>query len=146
MARDDFRFAHRLRVRWAESDMQGIVFNGHYLTYADVGLTEYLRAIGTPPPVWSVAPGVELFAVKATVEYHAPARFDDVLDVCVRVGRVGRTSLAFLVEIHRAEPAPAEHLDSIELVYVTADGASRKAVPLPDAFRARIADYEGTGR
>ena len=43
MARADFRFSHSLRVRWAEVDKQDIVFNGHYLTYFDVGVTEYYR-------------------------------------------------------------------------------------------------------
>src|SRR5690606_20149900 len=45
MQQEDFRFSTSLRVRWAEVDMQGIVFNGHYLTYADVGITEYFRAL-----------------------------------------------------------------------------------------------------
>src|SRR5688500_13394509 len=50
MDMDDFTCSHRLRVRWAEVDAQGIVFNGHYLTYFDVGMTEYLREIGVPYP------------------------------------------------------------------------------------------------
>ena len=45
LSRDDFRFFHPLRVRWAEVDPQGIVFNGNYLTYADVAITEYFRAL-----------------------------------------------------------------------------------------------------
>lgn len=143
MVRTKLGFAHRLRVRWAEADMQGIVFNGHYLTYADVGLTEYLRAIGMPPPVWSIGSGAELYAVKSIVEYHGPAVFDDVLDVRVRVGRIGRSSLQFLIEIHRAEPAPAQHLTSIELIYVTANPETRKSVPVPQALHARIARHEG---
>jgi acyl-CoA thioester hydrolase len=137
------RFACRVRVRWAEADLQGIVFNGHYLTYADVGLTEYLRAIGMPMPVWSAGPGIELFAVKTTAEYHAPAMFDDVLELRVKVGRIGRSSLQFLVAIHRVEPAPAAHLTSIELIYCSADRESRRAVPVPEGLRRRIAAYQG---
>ena len=45
-SRDAFSFFHPLRVRWAEVDPQSIVFNGHYLTYADVAITEYFRALG----------------------------------------------------------------------------------------------------
>ena len=48
MARQDFSFFHTLRVRWAEVDMQAIVFNGHYLTYFDVAFTEYWREAGLP--------------------------------------------------------------------------------------------------
>lgn len=48
MKRQDFRCTARLRVRWAEVDIQKIVFNAHYLTYADVGMTEYWRALAMP--------------------------------------------------------------------------------------------------
>jgi hypothetical protein len=48
--RSDFRFAHRLRVRWSEVDAQGIVFNPNYFVYADVGFTEYMRAVGLAYP------------------------------------------------------------------------------------------------
>ena len=100
MARSDFTFAHRLRVRWAEVDRQGIVFNGHYLTYFDVGFTEYWRAIGYPYPDALLAHGSDMFMKKAALEYHAPARYDDELDVLVRVARIGRSSVHFLIEIY----------------------------------------------
>ena len=83
--RHAFRFFHTLRVRWAEVDRQGIVFNGHYLTYFDVAITEYWRAIGVPYPAITDRWGSDLFVVKASVEYHAPAHYDDVLDIGVRV-------------------------------------------------------------
>src|SRR4249920_1592175 len=131
MARSDFTFSHPLRVRWAEVDRQGIVFNGHYLTYFDVGITEYWRAIGYPYPDALLAQGSDTFAVKATIEYHAPARYDDLLEVLVRVGRIGRTSLQFLVEIHRDEA----QLISGELIYVNTDAATRKPIPVPAFLR-----------
>jgi len=86
MARADFAFFHPLRVRWAEVDMQAIVFNGHYLTYFDVAFTEYWRATGLPGVMQQAEDGQEMFARKATIEYHAPARFDDVLDIGVPTG------------------------------------------------------------
>ena len=74
--RDAFRLREQLRVRWAETDLQGIVFNGHYLTYFDVAITEYWRAIGLPYPAAFAGIGVDVFAGKSTVEYLAPARYD----------------------------------------------------------------------
>ena len=65
MARQEFRFAHRLRVRWAEVDRQGIVFNGHYLTYFDVGITEYYRTLGYPYPDGLAQLGTDLYVRKA---------------------------------------------------------------------------------
>jgi acyl-CoA thioester hydrolase len=138
MARQDFSFFHALRVRWAEVDMQGIVFNGHYLTYFDVAFTEYWRATGLPSVIEQAREGREMFARKATIEYHSPARFDDVLDIGVRCAGFGRSSVRFVVEIHLGE----QHLVSGELVYVYADTAARKGVPLPEHWRATMTQFE----
>jgi len=138
MAREEFAFSHSLRVRWAEVDMQGIVFNGHYLTYFDVAFTEYWRATGLPGVLEQAAAGQEMFARKATIEYQGPARFDDMLDIGVRCDGFGRSSIRFLLEIYRGE----DRLVSGELVYVYADTAARKGIPLPDDWRATITRFE----
>lgn len=131
MNRSDFSFFHPLRVRWAETDPQGIVFNGHYLTYFDVGITEYWRALGIPYPSTVPRFGVDLFVVKATVEYHAPARYDDVLEIGVRIGRIGNSSMQFVLGIFRGE----EHLVSGEVIYVAAHPQTRKPQTVPQALR-----------
>jgi acyl-CoA thioester hydrolase len=138
MPRQDFAFFHSLRVRWAEADMQGIVFNGHYLTYFDVAFTEYWRATGLPSVFEQAKEGREMFARKATIEYHSPARFDDVIDIGVRCAGFGRSSVRFVVEIFLGD----RHLVSGELVYVYADTAIRKGVPLPDSWRTTLTRVE----
>ena len=138
MAREDFTFSHALRVRWSEVDMQGIVFNGHYLTYFDVAFTEYWRATGLPDVLQQAKDGRELFARKATIEYQGSAHFDDVLDIGVRCAGFGRSSIRFLLEIHLGDV----HLISGELIYVYADTAARKAVGLPDSWRAVLMRVE----
>jgi acyl-CoA thioester hydrolase len=138
MARSDFSFFHTLRVRWAEVDMQAIVFNGHYMTYFDVAFTEYWRATGLPGPLQQAKEGREMFARKATVEFLAPARFDDMLDIGVRCAALGRSSMRFTLEIHRGD----EHLISGELVYVYADVEARKGVPLPGDWREKLIGFE----
>ena len=140
MAREDFTFFDSLRVRWAEVDMQGIVFNGHYLTYFDVAFTEYWRATGLPNVLVQAKEGREMFARKATIEYQASARFDDVLEIGVRCASIGCSSIRFLLEIHRGE----DHLISGELSYVYADTAISKGVPIPEAWRATILRFEKT--
>jgi acyl-CoA thioester hydrolase len=138
MPRDAFRFSHSLRVRWAELDPQGIVFNPNYLTYFDVGVTEYWRAIGCVYPGAFFAQGVDTFLIKATVDYKAPARFDDEISVRARVRRIGRTSMTFVLVIERGP----ELLVSGELVYVLASLADRKPAPVPETFRRAVLDYE----
>ena len=138
MPRADFKCAHRLRVRWAEVDMQKVVFNGHYLTYIDTAIAEYWREIGLPYPAGYVERyGTDIYLRKATLEYLGSARYDDLLTVCCRVARLGRSSMTFVFELYR----DAEVLISAELIYVNAD-SSMKAAPLPEDLRERVRKYE----
>jgi acyl-CoA thioester hydrolase len=138
MPRDSFRFSHSLRVRWAELDPQGVVFNANYLTYFDVGVTEYWRDVGCVYPGAFFAQGVDTFLVKATVEYKVPARFDDEIAVRARVRRIGRTSITFFLSIERG----AELLAYGELHYVFTSLADRKPAPVPEVVRRAVLDYE----
>lgn len=147
MARADFVCVSRLRVRWAEVDMQKIVFNGHYLTYIDTALAEYWREIGLPYPQGYVERyGADLFLRKATLEYLDSARYDELLQIYSRVGKLGRSSMTFRFEIHRETHNGREGQDgplvSAELVYVNADPSAKKALPLPDELRQRVLAYE----
>ena len=143
MAREEFTCTHSLRVRWSEVDMQKIVFNGNYLNYTDVAIAEYWRAIGLPYPHGYVDRySNDVYLRKATVEYLGSAQYDDMLDVLVRVSRLGRTSMTFAFEIWRAVPAPSDKpLVTAELVYVNADPKTMTPAPLPDALRVLIAKF-----
>jgi acyl-CoA thioester hydrolase len=140
MPRDDFRLRHELRVRWSEVDPQGIVFNPNYLTYFDVAATEYWRALGYVYPEGFHGLGVDTFAVSAKIDFKAPARYDDLLDVLARTARIGRTSLRMLCEVHRG----AELLVSGELTYVLASVDERRPTPIPEGLMRAILDYERT--
>lgn len=125
--------------------MQGIVFNGHYLMYFDVAFTEYWRELGLESPLEQAKTGYEMFARKSTIEFHAPARFDDLLDVFVRCVKLGRTSLQFLLEIHRQgdpDQTQDELLVSGELVYVYANALARAPEPVPGHWRERLRTFE----
>ena len=134
MARTDFEFFHSLRVRWSEVDMQGVVFNGHYLNYFDVAFTEYWRATGLPDVQQQARDGYELFARKATLEYLAPARFDRLLTIGVRCAQVGNTSLRFALEIFDDGTLQVTG----EMIYVYTDTALRKPVAVPPLWRHRL--------
>ena len=75
------------------------------------------------------------------VEYHAPARFDDLIEAFVRVSRIGRTSMTYQCAAYRL---PEEELMvTAELTVVLVDLAERKPVPIPDAVRAAVRAFEG---
>jgi acyl-CoA thioester hydrolase len=144
MPRTDFVCAPTLRVRWAEVDMQKIVFNGHYLTYIDTAIAEYWREIGLPYPHGYVDRYAnDVFLRKATVEYLGSARYDEQLAVWTRVAKLGRTSMTFLFEVRREDPDPSPApLITAELVYVNADPSTMKPAPLPGDLRERVQKYE----
>ena len=136
--RDDFRFFERLRVRWAEIDAQKIVFNGHYLMYFDTAVAGYWRALALPyAPTMESLEG-DLYVRKATVEYHASAEYDDLIDVGMRCDRVGNSSMTLAAAVFRGETL----LVSGELVYVFADPHTQTARPVPVALRDILSAFE----
>lgn len=138
LERTNFRLFHRLRVRWAEVDMQKIVFNPHYLMYFDVAITDYWRALALPYPAALHRLGGDLYVVKATVEFHGSARGDDQIEVALKCSRIGRSSMTFTGAIFRAH----EHLISAEIVYVFADPVTQTSRPVPQALRDAVLGYE----
>jgi YbgC/YbaW family acyl-CoA thioester hydrolase len=138
MKRQDFRFFHRLRVRWAEVDMQKIVFNAHYLMYFDTAVADYWRALALPYEEAMHQLGGDLYVKKATVEFNASARMDDQLDVALKWARIGNTSMAFTGAIFRGD----ELLITCELIYVFADPASQTSRPVPALLREILSGYE----
>ena len=140
--RQDFRLLHRLRVRWAEVDMQAIVFNPHYLMYLDTAITEYWRASAMPYHESFLALGGDMVVRKATVDFISSARMDDVLDVGMRFLEAGRSSMRFQGGIFRGD----ELLATGELAYVYIDPHAPKGTKpsreVPQALRNALAAFE----
>jgi len=136
--RSDFRFFERLRVRWAEVDMQSIVFNAHYLMYFDTAVAGYWRALAMPYHDTMAYLGGDLYARKATVEYEASARYDDLIEVGVRTQRIGTSSMVLGCAVYRGE----QLLVSGDLVYVFADPATMSSKPIPQELRDVLQSYE----
>jgi acyl-CoA thioester hydrolase len=134
-----FRYAAYTRVGFSETDAQGVVYYGRYMPYFDLARTEYHRHLGRLE-----TSGAGLAMRAAQLEYHAPARFDDLLEVFVRCERIGRTSITFDHAAYRIDD------DGGDLLMVTAkqtavliDLVERRPVPIPDDYRSRIATFEG---
>jgi YbgC/YbaW family acyl-CoA thioester hydrolase len=138
MNRQDFRFFHRLRVRWAEVDMQKIVFNAHYLMYFDTAIADYWRVLALPYDEAMQQLDGDLYVKKATVEFHASARMDDRLDVGMRCARIGNSSILFEGAIFRGD----ELLITCELVYVFANPQTQTSKPVPAPLREVLTGYE----
>jgi YbgC/YbaW family acyl-CoA thioester hydrolase len=136
--RNEFRHLERLRVRWAEVDMQKIVFNAHYLMYFDTAVAGYWRAMALPYHDTMEYLAGDLYARKATVEYHASAKYDDQIEVGVRTQRIGNSSMVLACGVFRSE----QLLVGGELVYVFADPATMTSRPIPQQLREVLQDFE----
>jgi acyl-CoA thioester hydrolase len=127
------RFGMPLRVRYVECDMQGRVFNGHYLTWVDMALNEALREIFGDYQTLTDA-GIDLVVAAAELQFRQPAHFDDDLVVGVGFDPLGRTSLRSTYEIHRGQDLIAE----AAMIHVCVDAAAFEKQPWPDWFRERL--------
>ena len=132
-----FKFSARTRVGFSDTDAQGIVYYGRYNPYFDLARVEYHRSLG----LLHRQSGGDFVMRANDVEYFAPARFDDELDIDVRVSRIGRTSVTFEFAAYRLPDEVLMVTAHQTLVYV--DLAERKACPVPDAFREPVLGFEG---
>jgi YbgC/YbaW family acyl-CoA thioester hydrolase len=139
--RGDFRLAHRLRVRWVEVDLQQIVFNGHYLMYIDTAMGAYWRALGLPYQDAMVQLGGDLYVRQSTLEYHASARYDEMLEVGVRCEAVGRSSIRFTAAVFRDHRLLTH--GTLVYVYAAIDATgTRSAQPVPEVLRQTLQGFE----
>ncbi len=144
---EGFRSSTPLRVRYAECDLQGIVFNANYLAFADVGLTEYLRALmvhetgsGERDMLHGFIGifGGDNWVRHADVDFRAPAKADDLLDIAIRIMRFGKTSYTALCHIMRGD----ELLNAVTLTYVWFDPVTEEVSPVSQKFIDAVTKYE----
>jgi YbgC/YbaW family acyl-CoA thioester hydrolase len=138
MKKTEFRHHEPLRVRWAEIDAQGIVFNGHYLTYMDTAVSGYWRALAMPYAETMKGLGGDLYVRRAMLDYRGSARYDDRLDIGIRVREFGNSSMKVDGAVFHGE----QLLVQAEMVYVFADPATQSPLPVPDPLRGLIHDFE----
>ena len=132
-----------MRVRWSEGDAQGIVYNARYFDYIEVAQAEYFRNLGIRLYDDESRKHFDTATVKATLEFKAPARVDDVLEVHTRVSAIGSSSLTMVSELYRQ--CSDELLMRAEMVYVNYDSDAGVSRAVPDDLRELIEGFERTG-
>jgi acyl-CoA thioester hydrolase len=139
VAKPPFKLSARTRVGFSDTDAQGIVYYGRYLPYFDLARVEYLRRLELLRS--DVLTGYEFVMRACTIEYFAPAVFDDEIDVYIRLARLGRTSETYECAAYRIPDDVLMVTASLTLVLV--DLEERRAVPIPDVYRERVRAFEG---
>lgn len=134
--RPPFHFSAFARVWFSDTDAQGVVYYGRYMPYFDHARREYVRHLGLLE-----VPEAE-FAMRALeIEYEAPARFDDLLEVFIRTTRIGRSSVSTEAAAYRM--TDDQLMCTARQTLVLVDRANRRPTPVPAAYRAALAAFEG---
>jgi acyl-CoA thioester hydrolase len=137
MSKPPFKFSARTRVGFSDTDAQGVVYYGRYNPYFDLARVEYLRSLGLLH-----RDGDGDFVMRANdVEYFAPARFDDELEIHARVSRIGRTSITYSFAAYKIPEDTLMVTAHQTLVYI--DRSGRRPLPVPDGYRERVLAFEG---
>jgi acyl-CoA thioester hydrolase len=133
-----FKFSAFTRVGFSDTDAQGIVYYGRYLPYFDLARVEYHRHLGRLPATGRD----DEFVMRASdVDYLAPARFDDLIEIFVRLAEVGRTSASYELAAYRT-------VDDVLMVtarqtLVLVDRAERRPQPIPESYVEPMRTFEG---
>ncbi|PYT32701.1 MAG: acyl-CoA thioesterase [Acidobacteria bacterium] len=127
-------FRYYLRVRYGECDAQKVVFNARYADYIDLATTEFVRALGFGEALANGSLDYQL--VKLVVEWKAPTRYDQVLELSVYATRLGNTSFTLATEFRIA--ARPEIIVTAETVNVVVEAHTLRKTPLPPDFRAAL--------
>jgi acyl-CoA thioester hydrolase len=133
-----YKFSSLTRIGFSDTDAQGIVYYGRYLPYFDAARVEYHRHLDLLNTT-DFDTGLVMRA--SNIEYLAPARFDDLVEVFIRVSRIGRTSVTYEMAAYLVETD--ELMVSANQALVLVDLAERKPCPMPDEFRERMRAFEG---
>lgn len=129
----------RVVPRYAEIDQQGVVFNGHYLTWFDEACTGFLDHLGVTYP-GLISSGHDVQVVHTEIDYLASVRWRDTVRVYVQCERIGTTSFTLRFSVCRRRPADEDEQIAVRgrnvyVVVSTDDWAKR---PVPEVLRQAL--------
>ena len=132
----------QIRVRNYEVDWQGIVHNGNYLLYREVGRVEYLKHLGARVDLNSINNDAKVVLVRNEIDYRAPARFDELLNVYTRTAFIHDSS--FMMEGILENASTKQLIAENKAYHVWLDPTTAKSRRVPDKFRSLVRKYEGS--
>lgn len=124
-------FENEYRVRYAECDQQGVVFNSWYLLYMDDSVDVWLRELDMD----FESRGWEVMVKRSEIVWHGSARHNEILTLTCEVSRWGNTSLDVAIRGAVGD----RHCFDATMVYVVVDTTEHRPMPIPDDMRAHLA-------
>ena len=140
MKKNKFKFTHTFRIRYSEVDSQGIVFNAHYLTYFDCAITEYYRALKYNYALDVKKNRKDFHVIKTIIDYKKPLLFDQLIDTCVRISKIGNTSLTYEIGLYPLNQKILLAAGTIIQVYT--DQITKKSTDLSSSLVKKIKKFE----
>ena len=131
-----FEHQTQIRVYYADTDAQGIVYHANYLRFCELARTESLRSIGIELPTFIEEYGVQFAVVEMTVKFHKPARLDDQLLIVSKISHIGRASIHYLQDIYFSDQNK-ELICAADVRLVTVDKQMRPQA-VPDVLKRGI--------
>jgi len=125
-----------VEVRFRDCDAMGHVNNAVYLTYLEIARFAYWKAA----EIGRLEGDISYIIARVEIDFRASAVPGDVIDVAISVRAIGRSSFTMEYEIRDREGQVIVTARSVQVAY---DYAAKQSVPVPDAIRARIAEFEG---
>ncbi len=139
MAREDFGYKSEFRVRFGETDLQGVVFNANYLLYVDTAQMDYLRHLGVTYAEMR-ARGHDIVIAEAHLRFRSPARFDEVIEAYARISEIRNSSIQMDYELYEKESGRL--LAEAQTTYVWIQADSGHPVRVPPYLRGAVRAFE----
>ncbi len=139
MPKEEYNYNSEIRVRFGETDLQGVVFNANYLLYVDTAQMDYLRTIGVSYQDM-LERGYDIVIVDASVQFLAPAHFDEVLEIYARIYDIGNSSIKMDYEIYEAESE--RFVARAQTAYVIIGKEAQTSVRVPPYIRRAVREFE----
>lgn len=136
----DEAWVWQVRVYWEDTDAGGVVYHSQYLNFFERARTEWLRARGVHQSQLAEEAGVVFAIRRMSIDWVAPARLDDLLNVSVHTVKAGAAKLVFRQEMHRA--GDGQPLATAEVTAVCLDAVAFKPTKMPEFIRSEINDVE----
>lgn len=132
-SREDYRYVQPVTSRWMDNDVYGHINNAHYYAYFDTVVNRYLMEAGGLDIHGGPVVG---YIVASACEYFSAVAHPDLLEVGVRVEKLGTSSVRYGVALFKAGDPSARAAGS--MVHVFVERGSSRPTPIPDALRKAL--------
>lgn len=131
--KDDF--THLLRIRYSECDAQKVVFNGKYVEYIDIAVTEFMRSIwGNYNEILEM--GIDNQVVSLNINWKSPAYFDEIIAIKIQTIHIGSTSYA--LQVNFVNHTNGAEIAKAEVTYVMVHAEEHTKLKIPDNLKSKL--------